>query len=147
MKLKIRRIHPDASIPAFAYLGGAGMDLTVVEEVTLGPDESADIPIGIEIELPLGYWGMIVGRSSTLRKKGLYTNIGVIDNGYRGPIFAYVRNMNGQPVTVRPGDRLVQLIPLPYVQPVVVEVDELDRSDRGANGFGSSGLRGAMEVS
>lgn len=146
MNLKVQRIHDDAALPAYAHFTDAGADLTVVEEVTLYPDESADVPTGLQIELPIGLWGLIHGRSSTLRKLELYVNPGIIDNGYRGPLFVYVRNIGKKPVTVMPGDRLAQLILLPYVQPVIVEVDQLEASDRGSNGFGSTGLRGAIVI-
>lgn len=141
MKLKIKRLHPDAVIPSYAYLDDCGADLVVVEGGTLAPGEAKDFPIGLAVEAPLGYWFLIHGRSSTLRKRGLYINPGIIDNGYRGPLYVYARNDNSHTVVVEPGDRLAQMILLPYVQPVIEVVEELGETARGEGGFGSTGLR------
>jgi dUTP pyrophosphatase len=141
VKLKIKRLHPDAVVPAYMFIGDAGADLVVVEGGTLLPGEAKDFPVGWAVEAPLGYWFLIHGRSSTLRKRGLYVNPGIIDNGYRGPLYVYARNDNGHPVTVEPGDRLAQMILLPYTQPVIEVVEELSDSDRGTGGFGSTGLK------
>lgn len=141
MRLLVKRLDPRAILPSFAYPGDAGMDLTVIEPVTLKPGAAADVPTGLAVELPLGFWGRITGRSSTLRKRGLLVNEGVIDQGYRGPLFVYVKNLNGRTAEVLPGDRLAQLIVAPLVRPEVVETEALGESVRGDNGFGSSGLR------
>lgn len=141
MRLKVKRLHPDAVLPSYAFPGDAGADLVVVEGGVLSPGEARDFPVGLAIEPPLGYWFLIHGRSSTLRKRGLFVNPGIIDNGYRGPLFVYVRNDNGHDVTVVPGDRLAQMLLLPYAQPVIEEVDELGESFRGEAGFGSTGLK------
>lgn len=144
MKIKVKRLHPDAVVPSYAYLGDAGADLVLVEGGSLQPGEARDFPVGIAVEPPLGYFYDIRPRSSTLRKRGLYVHPGTIDNGYRGPLFVYVRNDSRDAVTVEPGDRLAQMVLLPCVQPVVVEVDELGPSDRGDGGFGSTGLSSAL---
>jgi len=141
MKLKIKRLHPDAVIPQYAHFDDCGADLVVVEGGVLGPGEAKDFPIGWAIEAPLGYWFLIHGRSSTLRKRGLYINPGIIDSGYRGPLYVYARNDNGHTVVVEPGDKLAQMILLPYIQPVIEVVEELGESLRGASGFGSTGLK------
>lgn len=142
MKLKVKLLHPRAVVPQFAYFDDCGADLVVVEGGTLQPGEARDFPIGIAIEPPLGYWFLIHGRSSTLRKRGLFINPGIIDNGYRGPLYVYARNDTNGLVAVAPGDRLAQMILLPYVQPVIEVVDELGETLRGQGGFGSTGLRG-----
>lgn len=141
MMLRWKVLHPDAVVPQYAFAGDAGADLVVVEGGTLNPGEARDFPIGLAAEPPLGYWMLIHGRSSTLRKRNLYVNPGIIDGGYRGPLFVYARNDYDEPVVVEPGDRLAQMILLPFVQPVMVVVGELSPSDRGAAGFGSTGLR------
>lgn len=141
MKMKVKRLHPDAVVPKYAYFDDAGADLVVVEGGRLAPGQAADFPIGLAIEAPLGYWFLIHGRSSTLRKRGLFVNPGIIDNGYRGPLFVYVRNDSEHPVEVAAGDRLAQMILLPGVQPIIEEVDELGTTERGAAGFGSTGLK------
>ena len=126
--------------PSFAYEGDAGMDLAVQGEHRIMPDERVDLPTGVAIQLPEGYYARLVGRSSTLRKRGLFVFEGIIDQGYRGPLFVYVENKTRTPIVVANGSRIAQIIVQPIVQPVLTKVDQLDDSERGAKGFGSSGL-------
>lgn len=141
LTVKIQRELVDAEIPAYGYPGDAGMDLAIVNEWTLGVDESRDLPTGIKVELPDGVWARITGRSSTLRKRGLFVNEGVIDQGYRGELFVYVTNRSGEPVTIEHGTRLAQLILAPVLRAKIVEVEQVADSHRGAKGFGSTGHR------
>lgn len=124
-----------------SYRGDAGFDLYTSEDVEIEPGAFADAPCGVSAQLPDEYWGMIVGRSSTLRKHGLLVMPGVIDNGYRGPLFAGIQNLNSFTFTVKAGTRLAQMIPMPLVAPNMIQtrVDRLAPSDRGSSGFGSSG--------
>lgn len=142
---KVLRLNDDAILPHYSYPGDAGMDLSVVGHHTLNPGESRDLPIGIAVELPSGYWGRITGRSSSLRKRGLFVNEGVIDEGYRGELYAYVSNRNGLPVEVQPGERLAQLIIQPVYQAPAEWSESLSESERGARGFGSTGHHGKPE--
>lgn len=141
MKLKIKVLHPNAVVPSFAYIGDAGADLVLCEGGLLEPGQGKDFPVGIAVEPPLGYFFDIRPRSSTLRKRGLYVHPGTIDNGYRGPLYVYVRNENKSTVYVEEGARLAQMVLLPMVQPIIEVVEELGASDRGGAGFGSTGLR------
>ncbi len=133
-------IAPDGPMPNRAYPDDAGVDLTTQEIVTIEPGQFVDVRTQVEAtELPRGYWGMIVGRSSTLRKHGLHVPSAVIDPGWRGPLYVGVWNLSDTAKTVYPGDRLGQLIlvtnhPLP-----VVSVDSVTDTPRGVNGFGSTG--------
>lgn len=130
--------------PKLGYPDDAGFDLTYVGSagVIIHPDgESINVPCGMRFEFPPHTWGLIIGRSSTFHRRGLLVNTAVIDPGYRGPMFVSVRSLIGHPVTIQPGERIAQLIPLPALAPKmdVVRVDELSATDRGENGFGSSG--------
>ena len=128
--------------PTRAYPDDAGMDLYVSETTVVGPGEFKDIPCGVAVELREGTWGLLVGRSSTLRRRGLLVNLGVIDVGYRGELFAGVQNTSPtQSVEVTAGDRVAQLIILPNLteQFNPVMAGELMPHARGAHGFGSSG--------
>jgi dUTP pyrophosphatase len=145
VQLKVKRTDPAAILPSFAYPGDAGVDLTTIKGGIIEPHTGRDLPTGLRVELPEGYWARITGRSSTLRKRGLLVNEGIIDGGYRGELFVYVYNPNGSPVPIESGARLAQLILAPIVMPEVVEVDELTASLRGENGFGSSGLVGGVQ--
>lgn len=135
-----------SEVPAYGYPGDAGMDLAVcfspgVLSAVLEPGQSLDLPTGIKVELPEGYWGRITGRSSTLRKRGLFVNEGVIDQGYRGELFVYVTNRTDHPVWVEHGDRLAQLILAPVVRADIRGVATVAESARGDKGFGSTGHR------
>lgn len=134
------RVTGSGFLPTRAYDGDAGFDLYCSEERILMQGEFRDIPCGIKIEMPPGYWALIKPRSSTLRRKGLLVAEGVIDNGYRGEIFVGVQCL-GTAAKVEKGERLAQLIPF-HLTAAAMEplwVDELNPSDRGEKGFGSSG--------
>jgi dUTP pyrophosphatase len=141
VEIMVQRELIDAEIPAYGYPGDAGMDLAVVNEWVIAPGASIDLPTGLKVQLPEGVWGRITGRSSTLRKRGLFVNEGVIDQGYRGELFIYVTNRNGHDIHIEHGTRLAQLILAPVLRAEIVEVSEVASSDRGAKGFGSTGHR------
>lgn len=141
MRVHYKKTSDSAKQPATAHVGDAGHDLYVAESCVIPPHTMVDVPSHIAVELPSGLWGMITGRSSTLRKRGLMVNTGIIDNAYIGELYAGVYNLTNEPVEVEEGERLAQLILMPLA-PVVkwVAVGELDPTERGTNGFGSSGL-------
>lgn len=126
----------DASIEPDAFI----VNMIQHELITINPGERCLIPTDVRIEIPSGYWASIEARSST-SKKSLIVPKGVIDEGYRGELFAQVLNVGKEPVQVSHGDRLVQLILHErHVKDFsIVEVDELSESERGESGFGSSG--------
>lgn len=128
-------------LPTRAYDDDAGFDLYVQGDWNVGVEQFVDVECGISAQLPEGYWGMIVGRSSTLRSKGLLVAQGIIDGGYRGKLFAGVWNLTKDAVEVKDGERLAQLIPIAldarHMEPVLV--DALGKSRRGEAGFGSTG--------
>lgn len=130
-----------ATMPTRAHANDAGFDMYVSKRVTVDPGAFADIPSGVHVQLPEGTWGLLTGRSSTIRNRGLLVVQGVIDEGYRGELFSAVWNLTDHPVTVEAGERIAQLIVMPNVtaECVLVQVEELGYSERGASGFGSSG--------
>lgn len=136
--LFVRR-HPEAQMPTTSYEGDAGYDLYTSQAVTIPPGGFADVPTGVAVALPSGVWGEIKGRSSTWRKKNISVITGVIDNGWRGELFAGAYNPGASEVTVDVGERIAQLIPHKLVVLSITEVAELPDSHRGENGFGSSG--------
>lgn len=134
--------QPEARMPIRAHSDDAGWDLFVSQDVTIAPHAFQDVPSGVSVELPNGYWGLLTGRSSTIRRRGLLVVQGVIDTGYRGELFSAVWNLTSEPVTLKRGERVAQLILLPNAtaQSVLVQKhDELATSERGFGGFGSSG--------
>jgi dUTP pyrophosphatase len=130
----------DGPLPIRAYPGDAGGDLTCTENVWVDPGQVVDVATGLAMQLPDGWWGWITARSSTLRRRGLRIEAGIIDNGFRGPLFVCVHNVSPVPVQVCHGDRLAQLILLPLAAWSPQRVEQLSDSDRGTNGFGSSGI-------
>lgn len=126
-------------VPTRGYPGDAGLDLYCAENRTIDPGKWVDVDLGIQIALPHGTWALLTGRSSTLRRRGLLVNQGIIDNGYRGPLFANMVNMTDEPVEIRVGERLVQLVILPVWAGQAVACTELPWASRGDAGFGSTG--------
>ena len=141
--IKVKSLESDTRLPSRAHHNDCGFDLHVIgtHHLPADPTVAVDIPCGIAVELPHDAWGLVVGRSSTIRKRGLDVRLGVLDAGYRGPLFTAVTNVSGKPVTVEHGDRLAQLIPLPTMAMGwdIQWVTALSESARGAAGFGSSG--------
>lgn len=135
------KLDPGAALPTRAYEGDAGFDLYTTEEMTIQPGEFVDVPVGCSVQFPDQVWGMITGRSSTVRKLDLLVTVGIIDTGYRGPLYAGVRSLRTDPYVIKRGERIAQLIPFPNVAMGLhaTPVDALTSSDRNEAGFGSSG--------
>lgn len=150
MKAKWRHIDHDTRNddllvePTRAHHDDAGFDLTYDghHPLVIKPGESKDVPCGVAIEWPNRQWGLLIGRSSTFRNRGLLCNTAVIDPGYRGHLFACVRNVSHEEHTIQPGERVAQIVPLPALatRMDMVYVKELSETARGEKGFGSSGL-------
>jgi len=141
IELPVRRLRPDAALPARAYAGDAGFDLTACERVELGPGERAPVPTGLAVAIPEGYAGFVQPRSGLAARNGLtiVNTPGLIDSGYRGELVVILLNTDREvPFVVEPGMRIAQLVVLPVPDVELVEVDELPASERGVRGFGSS---------
>ena len=148
MKLKIQYLSPrigdDIPAPFYATEGAAAMDLCacVEESVTVAPRSLVSIPTGIAIALPsAGYVALVLARSGLGIKHGVVPSncVGVIDSDYRGEIMVGLYNSGESEYTVQPADRIAQLMVVPVVQAQIQMVDELDETQRGAGGFGSTG--------
>lgn len=146
------KLYEYAHMPTQAYEGDAGWDLTICEDVVIPEGEGRDVRTGIAVAIPRGYYGRIVGRSSALRKKGVLVVEGIIDAGFRGELFCFahypmeplriqdpVGTASGRVKILKTGTSIAQLIisPIPTVE--WSEVVELNTSERGTSGFGSSG--------
>ena len=141
MKIKIKKLHPEAIIPSYATQGDAGMDMTAI---TAQIDKSGlfiEYGTGLAVEIPEGYVGLIFPRSSIRKTELTLSNsVGVIDSGYRGEIqFTFNKTSGLDSLRYRVGDRIGQLVILPYPTIEPIEVDELTSTERGEGGFGSSG--------
>ena len=137
----LRWTGPEEFAPVRTYEGDAGFDLIVAAGVVILPGEFFDVPAGIRVELPPGVWAMITGRSSTLRRRKLLISQGIIDNGWRGELFAGCWNLGDKTARIERGERLAQLIPFHQasLDMRLMQVDRLSSSDRGEAGFGSTG--------
>jgi dUTP pyrophosphatase len=143
-ELQVRLLHPAAEPPARTRPGDAGYDLRAVEAFALAPGERATVPTGVAIALPPGVAGLVVPRSGLAARHGIsvVNGPGLIDPNYRGEIRVVLANLGAEPFAAEPGDRIAQLLLVPFVAPELVEVAELPPSpDRGELGFGSSGRR------
>ena len=143
--MKIKKIYSDAKIPTKGSAEAAGLDLYAyldeLESITLRPHQSVVVNTGIAVEIPKGNFGGIYARSGLACKQGLRPAncVGVIDSDYRGEILVCLRNDSDIEQTFYNGDRIAQLVIQPYTEVELVEVDELDNTERGKGGFGSSG--------
>lgn len=149
MKVKIKKLVENAVIPSYSKEGDAGMDLTAIDYKF---EDGNDVySTGLSIEIPKGYVGLIFPRSSNSKTDQYLTNhVGVIDSGYRGEILLKFRNLttyinpkiinNFKPLYIyKTGDRIAQLIIIPYPQIEFEEVQELSETERGTGGYGSTG--------
>ena len=142
MTLRITRLDPRARIPARAHAHDAGLDLHALEGARLGPGERAPVRTGIAVEIPEGQAGLVLPRSGLAARHGIaiVNAPGLIDAGYRGEVLVLLLNTDREAAfTIATGDRIAQLVLVRVELPLVVEVDALAVSDRGAAGFGSSG--------
>ena len=144
MKIRFKKMHPDAVIPVRAHEDDAGLDLTAVSVEFSNVHQFFEYDTGIAVEIPPGYVGLAVSRSS-VSKTGLSlcNGVGVIDSSYRGSIKArfykeVLPGMRSTPYVV--GDKVLQLLIVPIELPTPIESEELSSTDRGSGGFGSTGL-------
>ena len=144
MQLKVKRTDPRVQLPDRATTGSAGMDLRALleEPLTLEPGGRASVPTGIAIGLPSPETvGLVFARSGLAIKHGLALSngVGVIDSDYTGEIRVGLVNLSDTAYTIQPDERIAQLVVMPVCLPDVLEVEELDQTERGASGFGSTG--------
>ena len=141
MELKIVKTHPDAKTPTYATEHSSGMDLYSTEHYIIHPQETVKIDIGLRLDIPVGYEGQIRGRSG-LASKGILAHIGTIDCDFKGNICVILYNSTKNFYEIFKGDRVGQLIIVPVLHQISVKeisLDELTKTERGENGFGSSG--------
>ena len=140
MELKVK-LTGDAELPKHKKYGDAGMDLRSQQAVDIMPRGTVMVGTGVHVQIPHGYVGLVFPRSGIASNRGinLTNNVGVIDSGYRGEIKLPLYNAGYKPASVTKGERVAQLIIVPFATCQCVEVDELDPSERGESGFGSSG--------
>ena len=136
------RLSDGTELPRYAHEGDAGLDLRITHDVTLNPGERATVGTGLAVEIPQGCVGLVFPRSGLASKHGitLLNSVGVIDSGYRGEIGATLLNQSDETTTLDAGTRVCQLIVMPFVPCELVPCEELTETERGAAGFGSTGI-------
>lgn len=153
LRVHVRRLDPDVPLPAYALPGDAGADIVTTVDAVLAPGQRAVLPTGIAIALPDGYAAFVHPRSGLAARAGLslVNTPGTIDSGYRGEIKVIAINHDPvDPIVLRRGDRIAQLVIQKVESAAFIDVDELPASTRGAGGHGSTGgaavLDGARSV-
>ena len=139
LKVKFKKLYKDAVVPSYAKEGDAGLDLTATHMTLVR--EFIEYGTGIAVEIPEGYVGLVFPRSSVSKKENFYlkNSVGVIDSGYRGEIKLRFNNGSLGANYYQPGEKIGQLIILPYPTIYLEQVDELSSTERGEGGFGSTG--------
>lgn len=138
----VRLLHPAAAVPVYAHDGDAGADLTATAEVTLGPGERALVPTGVALAIPPGWVGLIHPRSGLAARHGIgmVNAPGTVDAGYRGEILVNLLNTDrAESFTIRPGDRIGQLVLQEVARAQFTVADSLPETARGETGHGSTG--------
>lgn len=151
--IKVKKLKKDAVVPKMATIGSAGSDVRAclydeetgekVTKIVVPAKGEVKIGTGLAFQLPKNHVMLIVPRSSTGTKKKLMlqNTIGVLDSDYRGECFLFFRNMSFEPMVIEDGERIAQVIVVPYPTLEYQEVEDLDDTERGAGGFGSTGIK------
>lgn len=141
--VSVKRLDPRAKLPAYGSADAAGADLYALTDgpVAVAPGQTVLIPTGLALAIPRGYVGLVYARSGLATRQGLApaNKVGVIDADYRGELMVSLYNHSGETRTVECGDRIAQLVIAPYLTARFQEAEELDDTERGKGGFGSTG--------
>lgn len=145
MKVKIKKLNQKAILPTYGSEFSAGADLyaCIDEDVVIKAGETVFVGTGLAMELEAGYVALVYARSGLACKKGLApaNKVGVIDSDYRGEIMVALHNHSGEERTVCVGERIAQMVVTPYIKCEFEEAEELDQTQRGEGGFGSTGRK------
>lgn len=141
MQASFQRLDPEVEIPTRSHIGDAAVDLQARYDITLEPGERAAVPTGLAVAIPDGFAGLVLPRSGHARRLGVgvVNGPGLIDSGYRGEVSVLLINHGSERVSFSKGERIAQLAVVPVAAVDWVEVEELDQTPRGSDGFGSTG--------
>lgn len=145
MTINFVKLNKNAIVPTYGTPFAAGADLYALPDgdIEINAGQTALIHTGIAIQIPEGYAGFIFARSGIATKRGLApaNKVGVIDSDYRGEIMVSIHNHSDMPQVIASGERVAQLVIMPYLKADFCESEELDATDRAAGGFGSTGTK------
>lgn len=142
MRIGIKKLREDAVIPTYADAGASGFDFYIpkgLDAQCVWPGHAVAIPTGLAFEIPNGYEIQVRGRSGLAFKESVVCHFGTIDSSYKGEVKLLLINFGQKMLKFEPGQRVAQGVLAPVIRAEFAEVDELSDSERGANGFGSSG--------
>ena len=143
--VRVKLLRSGAKLPAYGSDGAAGADLyaCLSEPIEILPGKSVFVPTGISMEIPEGFAGLIYARSGLACKRGLApaNKVGVIDSDYRGEVMVPIHNHSAQTQQIAGGERIAQMVIMPYIKAEFLESDTLDQTDRAQKGFGSTGVK------
>ena len=145
MKVEIKKLNENAKIPTRGteYAAGADLYACIEEDMTFNPHETKLVPTGLALTIPEGYAGLIYARSGLASKRHLApaNKVGVVDSDYRGEVMVALHNHSNEPQTIEPNERIAQLVITPFLKAEFMEVEDLENSERGTGGFGSTGTK------
>lgn len=139
VKVKVKKLHPDAILPKYAKPGDAGMDIFSVEDLIIKAGKRAIVHTGIAMEYEPGYCTLIWDKSGMAGNAGVKTMGGVFEHTYRGEYLVILHNNGDQDYQLKKGQKVAQVLVQPIITADIEEAQELSESVRGANGFGSTG--------
>lgn len=139
MKIKIKKLNPEAKLPNYAHTGDVGMDMYSLEDYSLKPGERKILFVGFSLEFESGYAAIVKDKSSLPKNAGIHTMGGVFDAGYRGEYNVQLINLGQESYQIKKWDKIAQLVILPVIIAELEEVEELQQSSRGEGRFGSTG--------
>jgi dUTP pyrophosphatase len=139
MKIKIKKLKPEAILPTYFHPGDVGLDMCSLEDYVLKPGERKIFFVGWAMEFPEGYAAIVKDKGSLPKNGGVHTMAGVYDAGYRGEYNTNLINLGSEPYEIKKGDKIAQLVIFPVVIAELEEVEQLSDSVRGEGRFGSTG--------
>lgn len=143
MEVKVKKLNPDAVLPSLGSEYAAGADLYSIEQVSIPAGQTVMVHTGLSMEIPVGYGGFVFARSGLACKMDLApaNKVGVVDADYRGEIMVALHNHGQIDRTLDKGERIAQMVIMPYLAAQYIEVEELSDTKRGSGGFGSTGRK------
>lgn len=139
MKIKVKKLNPEAILPSYAHEGDVGLDLYSLEDYELQPGERRIFFLGFSAEFPTGFAGIVKDKGGPPKNGGIHTMAGVYDAGYRGEYNVMLINLGSEPYKIAKGNKIAQLVIFPVEIAQLEQVDQLSNSSRGEGRFGSTG--------
>lgn len=140
MMLRVKKVRPQAQLPAYAHEQDAGMDIRAAEAVDIAPGQRLAVPTGLAFQLPPGMVALVWDKSGRAVKDGLKTMAGVVDEGFTGEFLVVLVNVAAVPVHIAQGEKIAQVLIQKVEHVTIQEVDDVGVTQRGSGGFGSTGV-------